>query len=116
MVPDLEGDLEHMEVFEMIYHPMEMFQQHARKERYETTKALFSCKMVEGESVSTHLLKMKGYIDHLEMFGFPISQELAIDVILISLPGSYRNFVMDYNMNNMKESISELDGMLKTTE
>ncbi|KAI9074630.1 hypothetical protein K1719_043471 [Acacia pycnantha] len=45
-----------------------------------------------------------------------MSQELATDVILNSLPGSYDNFVMDYNMNNMEESISELHGMLKTVE
>ena len=48
VVPDLDRDLEHMEVSEMIYHLTERFQQQARQERYETTKALFSCKMVEG--------------------------------------------------------------------
>ena len=94
----------------MIYHPMET------QERYETTKALFSCKMVEGESVSPHLLKMKCYIDHLERLGFPISKELATDVILSSLPGCYEHFVMDYNMNIMEESISELHEMLKTAK
>ncbi|KAI9126299.1 hypothetical protein K1719_002720 [Acacia pycnantha] len=45
-----------------------------------------------------------------------MSQELATYVILNSLPGSYDNFVMDYNMNNMEESISELHGMLKTAK
>ncbi|KAI9092970.1 hypothetical protein K1719_027493 [Acacia pycnantha] len=59
---------------------------------------------------------MKGYIDHLERLGFLMSQELAKDMILNSLPGSYDNFIMDYNMNNMKESISELHGMLKTAK
>ena len=72
--------------------------------------------MAEGASVSPHVLKMKGYIDHLERLGFPISQELATDMILNSLPESYDQFVMNYNMNNMEKSISELHGMLKTAE
>ena len=46
---------------DMIFNLKEMFQQQARQERYETTKALHSCKMVEGASVSAHVLTMKGY-------------------------------------------------------
>ena len=72
--------------------------------------------MAEGASVSPHVLKMKGYIDHLERLGFPISQELATDMILNSLPESYDQFVINYNMNNMEKSISELYGMLKTAK
>ena len=74
MVPELQRDLEHVEAFEMIAHLKEMFQQQARQERYETMKALHSCKMAEGASVSPHVLKMKGYIDHLERLGFPMSR------------------------------------------
>ena len=116
MSPELQKDLEHMEAYEMATHLKEMFQQQARQERYETTKALHSCKMVEGGSVSAHVLKMKGYIDHLERLGFPISPELATDLILNSLLDSYDQFVMNYNMNNMEKSISELHAMLKTAE
>ncbi|KAG8649204.1 hypothetical protein MANES_08G076274v8 [Manihot esculenta] len=44
---------------------LDTFQQQARQDKYETTIALHDCKMAEGESVSAHVLKMKGYIDHL---------------------------------------------------
>ena len=64
MVPEIERNLEHMEAYEMIHHPKKMFQQQARQERFETSKALYSCKMAEGASVSAHVMKMKGYIDH----------------------------------------------------
>ncbi|KAK9144304.1 hypothetical protein Sjap_004207 [Stephania japonica] len=94
----------------------EMFQQQARQERFETVKNLYSCKMTEGASVSPHVLKMKGYVDQLDRLGFPISQELATDLILNSLLESYSQFVMNYNMNNMEKSISELHLMLKTAE
>ncbi|KAL3528071.1 hypothetical protein ACH5RR_012727 [Cinchona calisaya] len=116
MSPDLQKDLEHLEAFEMVNHLKEMFQQQARQERFDTTKALHSCKMAEGAPVSPHVLKMKGHIDHLERLGFPISQELATDLILNSLPESYSQFVMNFNMNNMEKSVSELHLMLKTAE
>ena len=101
---ELQKDLEHMEAYEMATHLKEMFQQQARQERYETTKALHSCNMVEGGSVSAHVLKMKSYIDHPERLGFPISRELVTYLILNSLPDSYDQFIMNYNMNDRDKS------------
>lgn len=40
-----------------------LFTDSARKERYRTTIALARCKMVEGESVSVHFLKMQAYLE-----------------------------------------------------
>ena len=50
-----------MEAYEMATHIKEMFQQQARQEMYETTKALHSFKMARGGSMSAHVLKMKSY-------------------------------------------------------
>ena len=72
--------------------------------------------MTPGTSVSAHVLKMKGLIDHLDKLGAPISHELAIDLILGSLPESYDHFVMNYNMHYMEKSIAELHGMLKNVK
>ena len=116
MSSELKKDLENMEAYNMIFNLKEMFHQHTRQERYETTKALHSCKMAEGASVSAHVLKIKGYIEHLDRLRFPLRQELAIDLILNSLPDSYGQFFMNYNMNEMDKSISELHTMLKTAE
>ena len=116
MSSELQKDLENMESYDMIFNLKEMFQQQARQELYETTKALHSCKMAEGTSISAHVLKMKFYIKHLDRLGFPLSQELATDLILNSLLDSYGQFVMNYNMNEMDKSISELHTMIKTAE
>jgi len=116
MVPELQKNMEDKTAFEMVTHLKDMFQQQARQERFETNKALYSCKMAEGTSVSAHVMKMKGYIDHLTRLGFPIPLELATDLILNSLPKSYDQFVMNFNMNGMEKSVSELHGMLKTVE
>ena len=72
--------------------------------------------MVIGSSVSPHVLKIKGYLDHLEKLGLPISQELAIDIIIQTLLDAYDGFIMNYNMYNMEKTNSELHEMLKTVE
>ena len=55
--------------------------------------------------LSAHVLKMKGYVDHLARLGFPIVPELATDLILNSLPRSYDQFVLNFNMNGMEKTV-----------
>ncbi|KAJ9545085.1 hypothetical protein OSB04_024792 [Centaurea solstitialis] len=116
MVPELQRGMGSLGAYDMINQLKDMFQQQARQERYDNVKALSECKMAPGSSVSVHVLKMKAYIDQLERLGFPISQELATNFILSSLPSSYGPFVLNYHMNNLEKTIMELHGMLKTTE
>ena len=112
----LQKQFEEMGAFDMMVHLKGMFKEQARQERFTTTKALNACKMTPGTSVSAHVLKMKGHIDHLDKLGAIISHELATDLILDSLPESYDQFVMDYNMKHMEKSNAELHGMLKNVE
>ena len=116
MSPELQKQFVDMEAYEIMTHLKEMFQEQARHERFVTTKALTSCKMAPGTSVSAHVLKMKGYIDTLEKLDVPIRRELATDLILGSLPESYDQFVMNFNMHGMDKSIAELHGMLKNAK
>ncbi|PKI35025.1 hypothetical protein CRG98_044577 [Punica granatum] len=39
--------------------------------------------------VGLHVLKMIGYVETLGRLGFPQGQELATDLVLLSLPSSY---------------------------
>jgi hypothetical protein len=59
-----------------------MFENQARAERYNISKALFACKLVEGSSVSHHVIKMMVYIETLTKLGCEIMDKLATDVIL----------------------------------
>ncbi|KAJ9544198.1 hypothetical protein OSB04_023905 [Centaurea solstitialis] len=94
----------------------DMFQTQARTERYDATRALNACKMAKGTSVSAHVMKMKRHIDHLERLGHPVPLQLSTDTILNSLSDDYKQFVINYNMNNMEKTIAELHSMLKTAE
>ena len=94
----------------------DLFPKPTRVERYEISKKLFACKMVEGSSVSEHLYRITGYMRMLNTLGCPISQELSIDLILMSLPRSYSSVIMNYRVFGMGESMGELFDMLKIAE
>nr|GFC73711.1 zinc finger, CCHC-type [Tanacetum cinerariifolium] len=67
-----------------------------------------TCKQAEGQSVSSHVLKMKGYIDNLE--------RLAVSLILVSLNKDFDSFMQNYNMHSMGKTVNELHAMLKLHE
>ena len=56
------------------------------------------------------------YIESLQSLGFPLDDDLATDVILQSLPASFEPFIMNYHMNGLKKTLTELHRILKTTE
>ena len=45
-----------------------------------------------------------------------IDSETQVDAILASLPNSFNRFIMNYNMNKMVVTLSELLNMLKAVE
>ena len=116
MNSELQKQFEEIKAFDMMVHLKGMFQEQPRQERFTTTRALNACKMTSSTSVSAHVLKMKGLIDQLDKLGAPISHDLATNLILGSLPKSYDQFFMNYNMHHMEKSIVELHGMLKNVE
>ncbi|GKD68473.1 hypothetical protein Tco_1322563, partial [Tanacetum coccineum] len=73
-------------------------------------------KQEEGQSVSSHALKMKGYIDNLERLSQPVGQNLLVSLILVSLNKDFDSFVQNYNMHDMGKTVNELHAMLKLHE
>ncbi|KAK8597310.1 hypothetical protein V6N12_065781 [Hibiscus sabdariffa] len=116
MDSELQKQHENMVAYEMIQNLKEIYEGQARQERYETSKALFQCKMTEGTLVGAHVIKMMGYVQTLEKLGFPLKNELATDLILQSLPGSFKPFVLNFNMNEINRTLPQLLGMLRTAE
>jgi hypothetical protein len=90
-----------------------MFENQARVERYNISKALFACKLAECSPISSCVIKMMGYIETLDKLGCELKDDLATDVILQSLPASYESFIMNIHMNGMEKTVAELHGMLK---
>ncbi|KAL4325852.1 hypothetical protein GQ457_11G025190 [Hibiscus cannabinus] len=116
MTPKLQKQHEDMVAYEMVCNLKEIYEGKARHERYETSKALFQCKMSERSPVGAHVIKMMGYIQMLEKLGFALNDELAIDVVLQSLPDIFNQFVLNFNMNEINKTLPQLLGMLRTAE
>ena len=66
--------------------------------------------------MQTHVLKMIDLITRLGQLDFAIDGELRQDLILQSLSNSFSHFVINYHMNKLNISLSELLNMLKIVE
>ncbi|XP_042423332.1 uncharacterized protein LOC122010935 [Zingiber officinale] len=116
MSPELQRQHKNMSAREIDQHLRDLFQESARVERYETSRALFHTMLEEGNQVGSHVFKMIGYIERLENLGSKLDQDMTVDLILSSLPLSFSQFVLNFNMNNMDKSLTDLMVMLKTAE
>ncbi|XP_028113002.1 uncharacterized protein LOC114311139 [Camellia sinensis] len=101
---------------DMMVNLKEMFGEQSRSACQIATKGLMSTRMVEGTPVREHVLKMISFINILETLGADIDGETKIDAILSSLPDSYNQFILNYNMNKMIVAPSELLNMLQAVE
>ncbi|KAK1667664.1 hypothetical protein QYE76_055823, partial [Lolium multiflorum] len=113
---ELQKRFEHHDPCEMIRELKVIFETHAAVESYEASKQFFGCMMEEGSSVSEHVFAMSGHARKLSDLGIVIPNQLGIHRVLQSLPPSYKNFVMNYNMQNMNKELPELFSMLKSAE
>ncbi|GKF21386.1 hypothetical protein Tco_0070024, partial [Tanacetum coccineum] len=66
----------------------------------------------EGKSVSSYVLKMKGYVEQLEHIGYVLPQEISVGLILNGITSNFVGFVRNYNMHNMGKTIDELHALL----
>ncbi|KAK1642503.1 hypothetical protein QYE76_060308 [Lolium multiflorum] len=113
---ELQKRFEHHDPCDMIRELKVIFETHAAVESYEASKQFFGCMMEEGSSVSEHMFAMSGHAKKLSDLGIVIPNQLGIHRVLQSLPPSYKNFVMNYNMQNMNKELPELFSMLKSAE
>nr|GEW44120.1 hypothetical protein [Tanacetum cinerariifolium] len=88
----------------------------AEQELLQTTRDFHSYRQEERQSVSSYVLKMKGYIDNLEHLGHPVTLGLGVSLILLSLRKEYDGFVQNNNMHSMGKTVNELHAMLNPHE
>ena len=79
-------------------------------------RALLNTKMAEGTPLRDHVLKMISHLNELEILGVEIDGESQIDIVLMSLPESYKNFRLNYSMSKGSYSLAELLKELQAAE
>ena len=93
-----------------------MFGEYGRPTRQVVMQRLMGAKMAEGTLVREYILKMIGFLNELETFGATIDTQIQVDIILNLLLPSFAQFKLNYNMNQMNFSMSELMSSLKLAE
>ena len=78
-------------------------------------RALLNTKMAEGTLVRDHVLKI-AHLNELEILGDEIDGESQVDIVLLSLPESFKNFRLNYSMSKGSYSLVELLNELQTAE
>lgn len=120
LLSSMESELQKRFEYELPYDIMlqlkKMFQEQAHVEKYNTVRSLVGCKLAEGKSVSMHILKMIGYLQHLDILGAAIDSDITVNLVFNSYPSCYSWFILNYHMHGMEKSLDELHGMLKTAE
>ncbi|KAG6416770.1 hypothetical protein SASPL_124208 [Salvia splendens] len=113
---ELQRQHEHMLPYEMLKHLKSLYASQAQTMEYEILRDLFNCKLHDGSKVSEHVLKMIGLIERLASIGTVLPANVSTNLILQSLPSSFENFIVNFNMNNTKVGLPELHNKLKTYE
>nr|GEW49427.1 zinc finger, CCHC-type [Tanacetum cinerariifolium] len=116
MEPEIQQNLEPLHAHEILKELKTLFAQQAEQELLQTTRDFHSCRQEEGQSVSSYVLKMKGYIDNLERLRHPVTLGLSVSLILIGLRKEYDGFVQNYNMHSKGKIVNELHAMLMLHE
>ena len=105
-----------MNAQDIILNLKELFAKENRTKRFDISKELFHSKIFQGSLVRPHVLKMIGFITQLEQLGWTMDHDLSIDLIFTSLPKSYSQFVLNFNMNKIETTPSDLLNMLTQAE
>ncbi|GAA0161652.1 hypothetical protein LIER_39269 [Lithospermum erythrorhizon] len=116
MEPSFQIQYEKVAAYDIYRQLEELFRKEARNERYDTVCALVDSKLGNGQAASPHIIKMIGLVDRLNALGTSVSKELAVDLILKSLPDKFSQFVMNFNMHKFELSLNELHKMITNAE
>ncbi|GFQ08258.1 hypothetical protein PHJA_002969800 [Phtheirospermum japonicum] len=93
-----------------------MYSENTRASRYAATKELVFLILREGASVHEHVLKKITLIEKMVNLDVVLPPELQVDLILLSLPSSYEQFIVKFNMNKLDPTLDEILNMLVSYE
>ena len=116
MCNELQRQHEDNEPKAMLLHLMELFAEQSRTQRYEISKSLFKARMAESSFVQAHVLKITEWIERLAVLGVELRVEMNTNLILQSLEDSFSQFIVNFNMNKIHASLSEMLNMLTTAK
>ncbi|XP_074374085.1 uncharacterized protein LOC141714466 [Apium graveolens] len=101
---------------DMLFNLKEPFGDRNRAATQVAMKALMNTQMTEETPIRGYILKMLSHLNEIEILGDELDGETQIDIVLMSLPKSFEQFHLNYNMNKRLYSLTELLTELQETE
>ncbi|GAV56472.1 zf-CCHC domain-containing protein/UBN2_2 domain-containing protein, partial [Cephalotus follicularis] len=92
-------------LYAILLHLQEMYGAESRTQRFNLSSKLFKAQMQDGASVHEHGLKMIDMIEQLAQLGFVMDHDLRSHC-----------FLVNFHMNKIEVTLSELIAMLKMAE
>ena len=85
-----------------------MFRQNTNFSREAALKCITDTKMEEGTRVRDHVLKMMDYLNEVKIHGVQIDDKTEINMVIESLPDTFRKFKVSYKLNNKDMTLIKL--------
>lgn len=102
--------------YDMLANLKEMFGDQTSAAKQNALREILTSKMEEGTPVRTHVLKMMSLLNDMEVLGAVVDQTTQIEMVLNTLPASFQQFRLNYNMNKMDFTLSKLLNELVAAE
>ncbi|RVW36801.1 Retrovirus-related Pol polyprotein from transposon TNT 1-94 [Vitis vinifera] len=102
--------------YDILENLKEMFGDQTSAVRQNALREILTSKMEEGTQVRTHVLKMMSLLNDMEVLGAEVDKATQIEMVLNTLPPSFQQFRLNYNMNKMDFTMSKLLNELVAAE
>ncbi|GJX69406.1 zinc finger, CCHC-type containing protein [Tanacetum coccineum] len=115
---DIQRNLAHLGAYDMLQELKAMFSKQAEQElSWQTVRELSTlASSDEGQSLATHVLKMKATFDNLERLRSISWSKTLRESYSISLNKDFTSFVQNFNMSRMGKTVNELHACLSLHE
>ena len=92
----------------MLLSLQEMFGVQSRSAKQMVMKQIMNTRMFEGTPVRDHMIKMIELFNELGHLSVDIDWETQNNIVLETLPPSFNHFKLNYSMNQLEWSLTEL--------
>ena len=101
---------------DIMYNLAELFGGQTCQTKQAAIRKLINLQMKSGTLVRSHMLEVIGLLNEMEIMGADIDGETQVEMVLKTLPESFDNFKLNYSMNKLSYSLTELIKELQAAE
>ncbi|XP_031270533.1 uncharacterized protein LOC116128916 [Pistacia vera] len=86
----------------------ELYGENSMVKEYESCLTLFTMRLTKRVSPNNHVIKIINIIGQLRTLEIVILDSLEVNLILQSLPPSFKPFITNYNLDTIEHTLAEL--------